>query len=103
MAFDFVKCEYPLEISKHQGLTFNTKDFEGVYDMYTITEEGRLLRQRAKDVEAQVNGTSLNVVYDEPEDTNFDGVLNIYTSDESDDWVEYTAVFYDGILAKIED
>ena len=46
--FDVVRCEYPLPDPRYQDLEFQTKAFDNVLDHYTITADGRLVRQRGR-------------------------------------------------------
>ena len=43
--FDRVHCDLPLPDPKHQDLEFQTKDLDCLLDRYTISAEGRLVRQ----------------------------------------------------------
>jgi len=64
--FDRVVCDYPLPDPRDQGREFLTRDFGGYgVDRYTITRDGRLLRQArveshglapVKDVEWPIDG-----------------------------------------------
>lgn len=86
--FDTVYCEYPLPDAGHQDLDFQTKDLDCLMETYTISRDGRLLRnvRRRKapdrDVEWPLHGD-----------------LRIYTSlrtgDSPEDrtWVEYVVRF----------
>ena len=91
--FDDVTCHYLLPDGKPPQ-PFQTKTFDEPYlEHYTITAEGRLLRDkpwwtREKDSPF------------DPTDTNFHGVLNFYGGD-ADEWREFDAKFTDGQLMSI--
>ena len=46
--FDTVRCEYPLPDPAHQGLEFQTKDFDCLLDEYLITRDGRLVQRAGR-------------------------------------------------------
>ena len=79
--FDNLTCEFPLPAEpKPDENYFQTKDFECQLHHYTITADGRLLR----------NDT----------DVQYHGVINFYTY-TGEIWFEYEAKFADGKLVDI--
>lgn len=46
--FDYVNCKYTLPQSEVQNHLFQTKDFDCELDVYTITDEGRLIHHVTK-------------------------------------------------------
>jgi hypothetical protein len=80
--FDDISCEHVLPAEpKPKDDYFQTKDFDRLLDHYTITADGRLLKEKAE--------------------VPFHGVLNFYTYTNDDMWFEYEAEFTDGRLIEI--
>jgi hypothetical protein len=80
--FDDISCEQVLPAEPEpKDDYFQTKDFDRLMDHYTITVDGRLLKEKA---EVQLHG-----------------VLNFYTYTDDDMWFEYEAEFTDGRLIQI--
>jgi hypothetical protein len=80
--FDNIQCEYPLPGEpKSPDRDFQTKDFDCYLDKYTITADGRLLKDAAE--------------------VPFHGMLNFYTFTSDNMWFEYEAKFTDGRLVEI--
>jgi len=118
--FDEIKCEYPLpeKFKFLQNKTFQTKDFYNVMDEYTITKNGKLVRQKFKyEVVEEKNrpyfGTpewnkspfskmigSLKKCIDKKEMIEFHGYIRFCTV-VSGNFYEFTAKFTDGKLVKI--
>jgi hypothetical protein len=72
--FDHITCEHVLlGEPKPKTNFFQTKDFDCLMDHYTITEDGRLLKDGAE--------------------VQFHGSLNFYTYSDDDIWFEYEARF----------
>jgi len=47
--FDIIECEYPIPDDRCQKLQFQTKDLECLLNHYTITRDGRLMRQARRE------------------------------------------------------
>lgn len=81
--FDDITCEHPLPAQpKPKTNRFSTKDFDGLLDHYTITQDGRLLK----------NGHPMQ----------FHGSLNFQTYTQDHMWFEYAARFITGRLVEIQ-
>lgn len=81
--FDNLTCEYPLPAEpKPHEKSFQTKDFDCQLDHYTITDDGRLLRDGAA--------------------VSYHGTFRFYTYTSDDMWFEYEAKFTDGRLIAIQ-
>jgi len=84
--FDEIFCEAPLPGPiKPKTKSFQSKDLECLLDLYTITKDGRLLKDQHL--------------------CEYHGMLNFYTYEREGDyryWFEYEAKFTDGILQHIE-
>jgi hypothetical protein len=81
--YDDVTCEHALPGEpKPKDNYFQTKDFDRLMDHYTITANGRLLKEKAE--------------------VQFHGMLNFYTYTNDDMWFEYEAKFADGRLIEIQ-
>lgn len=95
--FDDVRCEMPLPGPvKPKHLSFQTKDFDCVLDLFTITADGTLMRSGGRTGDSE---------YAYP----FHGMLTFYTYEgggrkESEDgmWFEYQAKLTDGKCVGIE-
>ena len=120
--FDDIHCDYPLP-DGCQEKRFQTKDLDCQLDLYTMTAEGRLLKEEVDRYEpipesewTYVDATGLleqhwhELSKRRPifiqRDTNFHGILNFYTSTGSNQdgtikWYEYEAKFTDGVLVEI--
>ncbi len=80
--FDNITCEHVLPFEpKPRGNSFQTKNFDCFLDCYTITKDGRLLKQEVE--------------------VRFHGMLNFYTYTDDSMWFEYEAKFTDGRLLEI--
>jgi hypothetical protein len=83
--FDTVNCEYPLPEAGHQDLEFQTKDLDPGLDHYTITRDGRLVRNAGK------GGWGPDRDVERPHH----GDVSIYTS-KAGTWIEYAVRFTNG-------
>lgn len=124
--FDNINCEYPLPVSKElieledfdiYEAEFQTKDLENALELYTITEDGDLIRRKVQyewvdDDEAFLKGY-MKAVSSEDIKENFHGVIEFYCYEQlrkEDDGkiketsvtVDYEAKFIDGKLSSIE-
>jgi hypothetical protein len=119
--FDEIRCEYPLQDPAHNKLSFQTKDLENVLDNYTITKEGRLLREAydaewveedpavvaKKKAEGRLCfGGHIKRSNIRMEDQNYHGYITFYDNIKGkdgaeDEWVEYKAKFTDGTLVEV--
>jgi hypothetical protein len=84
--FDTIHCEYPLPVTEHQGLDFQTKDLECRLGIYTITREGRLVRHARRGGRGEP---------DRDVEWPLHGDIRFYTS-KSKEWIEYVARFTHG-------
>jgi hypothetical protein len=89
--FDYINCEYILpDCPKDIDPEFQTKSLHNYLETYTITEEGRLIKDNGA-------GTMVDLFHH--------GTIVFYTSlknNESLDWIQYKAKFTDGQLTCIE-
>lgn len=124
--FDNINCEYPLPVSKElieledfdiYEAEFQTKDLENALELYTITEDGDLIRKKIQyewvdDDEAFLKGY-MKVVSSEDIKENFHGIIEFYCYEqlrkevegktkETSVTVDYEAKFIDGKLSSIE-
>lgn len=118
--FDDIRCDYPLPDPAHNQLSFQTKCLENVLDHYTITVEGRLLREAydadwvAEDPEVYAKkkaegkftlGGYINRTNIHMEDTNYHGFVTFYdnvrVAGKEAEWVQYKAKFTDGKLVEV--
>jgi hypothetical protein len=90
--FDTLRFEYPLPDSRHQDLDFQTKDLECLLDNFTITRDGRLIRNVWRAGEGFTSGT----------EWPFHGDIRFYTSAEDKTWIEYVARFTHGHVEWIQ-
>ena len=120
--FDTIHCKYPLPdlTSSNYEKDFQTKDFECVLDNYTITEKGRLILhdciyEEVPEEERQYYGTPewekdefyklvgcIKTVPTEDIDMNYNGQLNFYTIGEHNEWLEFDALFEEGVIKEIK-
>ena len=79
--------------------TFQTKDFENELDLYTISEDGRLGKQKSTREGYGVYEES------EPVDQNFDGAFELFGfhNHVRDQSVELLATFRDGVLIEVSE
>jgi hypothetical protein len=84
--FDTIYCQYPLPDARHQDLDFQTKDLECLLDTYTITPDGRLLRQVKR------GGGEADREIEWPVHRDVRIYTSIKTSGDSE-WVEYVVRF----------
>ena len=85
--FDYIRCEMPLPGDPDPDMAFQTKDFDPMMDMYTITSAGRLVLES--------HGMDFG-------DVNYHGMINFYRFDEDENWWEYDAKFTDGKCVEIK-
>ena len=118
--YDELKCEYPLpeKFIKYQDKLFQTKSLGNCLSRYFISKEGQLIEQThdwlaVPDEERPYFGKpqweqlswigSMKTVPQEPTKLNYTGEIRFYTSDEeSDSWIEFTALFVKGRLMYLE-
>jgi hypothetical protein len=116
--YDNIICEVSLPDGKpHDGVYFQTKDFNCELVTHTITKDGRLLLERIDSVETvpkaerpypdapddDIMSLAGSVrTHTSKHDANFHGIVNFYTLDDDQAWREYYAKFTDGNLVGIE-
>lgn len=95
--FDHIKCEYQLPNPEVQSEIFQSKDFDCLMDMYTITRDGILVCRKYNldgfdDKDKEMFKEDILVPYH--------GYIRFYTSFKRE-WYEYSASFVFGRLEKI--
>jgi hypothetical protein len=125
--FDNVKCEYKLPDCPRaiQKEIFQTKSFGddfvgGFLEDYTITEKGKLIYNKkiyeyVKEEDRPYYGKpewddnplfrvagSMKSVPLKDEESNYSGIINIYTIANDDVWYEYEIKFIDGEVSDIK-
>jgi hypothetical protein len=120
--FDTIRCYFPLPGAPEeiQNSSFQTKSMENLLDNYTITYEGRLIHHSVEwySVEEKDRPYYGNPEWDSNPifrifgslgskflgdiDTNYHGMLRIYTSDNDFKiWYEYELKFTDGTIVDV--
>ena len=90
--FDDVEFSYRMP-DGYEDHAYQSKSLDCTGDTYTVTPEGRLVRTYSSGYPDEV--------LQPLGDLNFDGELNIYTSDLGGGWHEYDLVFVNGGLREI--
>lgn len=108
--FDYIACKYPLP--KAQGETFQTKDLEDCLDNYEIREDGTLwIEEYDTEDRSDPNAEGIARIFGMMCRVNerwvrsyFSGEINFYTNLDNDykNWIEYRAVFKDGVVQLLE-
>jgi hypothetical protein len=93
--FDTIECQYPLPDPRLQGESFQTKDLDCLLESYTITADGRLLRQ------ARSGGDTASL--DRDVEWPIHGDIRIYTGDPDRErgLVEFVVRFTHGRVESI--
>ena len=123
--FDYVFCDYPLPLPEEaknlkadfakgvkapidwSKFEFQTKNFDGLLDKYTIEEDGQIYVEKVdRELVEHENGEVEMIEKDSGiEKVEYTGELVFYNMhlDEKDDyWVEFKALFWKGDLKEIE-
>ena len=118
--FDNVHCDYPLPAPKElidlnidvQNLSYQTKSLENLLDLYTITEDGKLIYRNVKrewvdDDDAFLKGYFKEVSHT-LEEVNYHGILEFYTYESIDLGdkelsfsLDFEGKFIDGIMVEV--
>lgn len=103
--FDTLRCEYPLPRLEFQDREFQTKSFDRQMKQYTITADGRLTR-----LEGEWQGwMTIKEGTERIDEIKFDGYVNFYDFEDRSvpqdqwKWVEFRALFQNGILQQLEE
>jgi hypothetical protein len=110
--FDDIRCKYPLPDPEAQDFAFQTKDLDCNLDMYTITEDGRLLVDRhLLDENLDHDKNKPFAAGNHPfrrtdlgqEEVLHHGDITFYASGPNGGWMEYIARFTHGRVESIRD
>ena len=102
---------------KYKNQLYQTKDFRNLMEIYTITENGRLVVDKThleivpENERPYPNAESIlkmagmfkTIVDEKDVDLNYSGTINFYDFDSTiNQYIDYEAKFVDGTLVKIE-
>lgn len=117
--FDSIYCKYPLPNKKHQNLVYQTLNLENKFEIYTISEEGKLIHHvrtfvTVPEEEREYYGTpewdanqlyriigSLKSIPVGDMEIDYDGELCFYAIVNNKEWVDYKAIFVDGTVVEV--
>jgi hypothetical protein len=97
--YDTLECDYPLPDPMYQDLEFQTGDLEWFPERYTITKDGRLLKQ----ARGRLLGDGGRIILESDVPLPVHGVLQIHAADPLTDHglIEYRVRFLHGRVERI--
>ena len=123
--FDYIFCDYPLPLPEEakelkveftkgvkssidwSKFEFQTKDFGGLLDKYTIEEDGQIYVEKIeREVIEHENGTAeiteKDMGIEKVEYTGEVVFYNLHLDEKNDYWIEFKALFWKGDLKEME-